>query len=108
MAGSDVLFLLALAWLGMAALVGWGATQKGRGGASWFFLSLLFSPFFTVLALIACPAVSHEKQPAPAPSILRETTFVARPTAVEEPRGPKQIRDALARSRMGLPPLEES
>jgi len=58
MDGSDILTLwFVLAWLGLAILVGWSATQKGRDGGAWFFLSLVFSPFFTVLALIACPAV---------------------------------------------------
>lgn len=40
----------------ISGAVGWVATEKGRSGYGWFFLSLFLSPIMAVLLLIACPA----------------------------------------------------
>ena len=51
-----ILYLLAFPW--MIAHV---AQEQGRNGVSWFFLSLLFSPFFIILVLIALGDTNNKR-----------------------------------------------
>lgn len=40
-------------WLLFAGVVGWVASERGRGPVAWFFLSLLLSPLIGLIALLA-------------------------------------------------------
>ncbi len=56
----EVVVLVALAvvliWLAIACfIVGYVAEQKARNGAAWFFIALIYTPIFAMLALIALP-----------------------------------------------------
>ena len=48
---------VALGWLLNAFLVAWVAGEKRRSPGAWFFLALLFSPLFAMLAVIGAPPV---------------------------------------------------
>ena len=42
-----------LVWLGLAFLVGYAASERGRSGVAWGILPLLLSPVIGFIALIA-------------------------------------------------------
>lgn len=42
-------------WVAFAFVVGWVATQRGRGAAAWFGVALVASPVMALLILIALP-----------------------------------------------------
>ncbi len=44
-------------WLVASSVVAWAASQKGRSGIGFFFLSLLLSPLIGFLAVIAVPSL---------------------------------------------------
>ena len=52
-----VLIFFSVLWFGFLGglFVASIAREKGRSGLSWFFISLLFSPFMALLGLIAVP-----------------------------------------------------
>ncbi len=52
---TTVFVLVLLFWLGGCVIAGYVATQKHRKAAHWFFLSLILSPPFALLALTALP-----------------------------------------------------
>ena len=45
-------------WILPSVGVGWIATQKGRSGPGFFFLSLVISPVVAILVLIALPSIA--------------------------------------------------
>lgn len=47
------MILVFIVWLGLAALVGWAANERGRNPALWVILSLVLSPLIGFIALIA-------------------------------------------------------
>lgn len=61
------MIIVLLLWLPLCALVGWAASQKGRSGAGFFFLSFFLSPLIGLLVLIAVPSrASMTVAPRPA------------------------------------------
>jgi hypothetical protein len=56
--------LLALGYLIFAIVVGCVATAKNRSFLGWFLLSLLITPFFALLALIAVPVAKPRRESA--------------------------------------------
>ena len=75
---------LVIAWLIFAAIVGVGASARGRSGFGWFFLSCLISPLLSLILLLLLPKrtaqalsetvtpATHRKCPQCAELILRE------------------------------------
>jgi hypothetical protein len=47
--------LIALWWIGVAAIVGWVASRRGEDWAVWLGISLVASPLVASLLLIALP-----------------------------------------------------
>ena len=56
--GFSVLLWLYVSSVVLAAYV---ASEKGRTGGGWYFLSLLFPPYMTLLALAALPEKKEEE-----------------------------------------------
>lgn len=54
-----------LLWPVLCALVAWLASQKGRSGLGWFFLSFFLSPLIGLLGVIAVPDRSAPRTEAP-------------------------------------------
>lgn len=48
-------------YLSSVVLTAYVASEKGRTGVGWFFLSLLFPPYMTLLALAALPEKKDEE-----------------------------------------------
>jgi hypothetical protein len=55
----STLFLLLIGNIILSLVVGWAASQRGRGSMGWFFLSLVISP---ILALIVLMAAGDQKK----------------------------------------------
>ena len=63
-----ILYLLAFPWMIAHVaqeqgrwMIAHVAQEQGRNGVSWFFLSLLFSPFFIILVLIALGDTNNKR-----------------------------------------------
>lgn len=63
-------------WLGLAVLVGYFGTSKGRSGIAWFFVSALISPViaFIILLVIGVPKESFKKCPRCAENVKVEAS----------------------------------
>ena len=118
------LFLLLIGNLILSLVVGWAASQRGRGSMSWFFLSLVISPILALLVLLvvgagkkkpdsmadyltwkraqaAAPAAAALLPVAEAPSILK--TAVRRTSdGTEFQLNISEIRSALADGALSL------
>jgi len=57
-----IIVFTVVGWLLPSVLVSWVASQRGRGGAAWFFVSFFFSPLAALLALIATPRLHKPSQ----------------------------------------------
>mgnify|MGYP007100063950 CR=1 FL=1 len=57
-----------IVWIPLCFLVAWIASQKGRSGVGWFFLSLFLSPVIGLLALIAVPSAPATASSGGAPT----------------------------------------
>ena len=62
-----ILFYALVVWVGGSIMVGRAAGQRGRDNASWFFLSLFFSPLLAAVCLCATPVRERESAATPAP-----------------------------------------
>ena len=49
------IFAFAIAWLALAAVIGWLAGRKGRDSGLWFVLSFFFGPIALVAIILASP-----------------------------------------------------
>ena len=55
---------LLVGWVILAVLIGWWASQWGRGAGRWFLLAVIFSPLVAGIALLVV-GVSNPKRPCP-------------------------------------------
>ncbi|PJK29963.1 hypothetical protein [Minwuia thermotolerans] len=60
--GGISLLVIVVTWIAGAFAVAWAASQRGRDGTNWFGISLLLSPYFTVMLLIAAGDTEYQRQ----------------------------------------------
>jgi hypothetical protein len=55
-----------LGWVALCGVVAWVASEKGRSGVGFFFLSFFFSPLIGILIAIALPSLAPPPRSQPA------------------------------------------
>ena len=62
--------MILVAWIAACGAIAIIASEKGRAGSGWFFMSLFLSPLFGVLLLNAAPTRMKTEENKPKPNEL--------------------------------------
>jgi len=90
MIDDSTLFLLLIGNIILSLVVGWAASQRGRGSMGWFFLSLVISPILALIVLMAAGSAKKKDANLSIPDYLvwkQQTQAVLVPTPAMQSAG---------------------